>query len=277
MRRSLLLLARIFRGLANRFQELGTERYYTDDLPARDVLLAGMLESMRRGTPWHEVIRNPRASVHGERIAEYTYVYGEIARRPVGALLDVGCVLNNPTFDRFLPRECDVSFLNPASEPIVRQRATYYRRPLAEYAGPGFPLVTCLSTLEHIGFDNTRYGTNLTDEGWDWPRAEACIVENVERLCGLVTPGGTLVVSFPYGRREFVRLPPGRGPRVWQVLHPGHVGKLRASPLLKDAELVFVRLGASGWEIVDEDAEFAAYGRVSCGASGLLILRWHRT
>lgn len=275
MRKIIRFIGRALKVVGFRLQELGTVRYYYDHPPTRDPVVSELCQQLMAGKPWSEVIRDPRTLEHGERLPEYTYVCEAVRHLQPGALLDVGCVLNNAAFDPFIPNSCDVAFLNPASEPIARRKATYFKSPLAEFAGKQFPLVTCLSTLEHIGFDNTRYGTTLKDEGWDWPQAIACIVQSVEQLATFVAPGGRLIVTCPYGRKEFAHLPPKTGVRVWQVLHTEHVAALLASPKLPGLRVVTLRVGNNGWEQVPPDADFAPFGDIVPGASGLIILDWH--
>ncbi len=276
MRKLLQFIGWFLQGSGRRVQEWGTRRHYFDPQKTRDPVITDLCQQLLAGKPWSEVIRDPRTLEHGERLPEYSYVCDLIRQRNPASLLDVGCVLNNAAFDRFIPAACAVSFLNPASEPIARVRATYYKSPLEEFQGRPFPLVTCLSTLEHIGFDNTRYGTTLKDLGWDWPQAIECICQSVERLATLVAEGGELVVTCPYGRKEFVRLPPVTGVRAWQVLHQEHLAALRTRPLLQGLECIVLRVGLNGWERVPEGAEFSSFGDVVPGASGLVILHWRR-
>lgn len=276
MRRLLRYAGRILLTNGHRLQEWGTRRYYYDPQAARDPVLVDLCQRIQAGTPWRDAIRDPRARHHGERLAEYGYMTDVIRRLRPASLLDVGCVLNLRAFDPFIPPSCAVSFLNPASEPIARERATYFKAPLEEFHGPRFPLVTCLSTLEHVGFDNTRYGTHLKDLGWDWPEAIQGIVRSVERLVDFVADEGELVVSCPFGRKEFVRLPPETGVRVWQVLHAEHLAALRASPRLRGLEFILLRLGSQGWEAAEETAEFPSFGAVGPGASGLVLMHLRR-
>lgn len=274
MRQLFHFTGRALKSIGFRLQDLGTVRYYYDYPPSRDPVVTDLCRQLLAGKPWADVIRDPRTREHGERLPEYTYVCEAMRHLKPSAMLDVGCVLNNAAFDRFIPDSCEVAFLNPASEPIARRKATYYKSPLAEFTGRQFPLVTCLSTLEHIGFDNTRYGTSLKDQGWDWPQAIACIVQSVEQLATFVAPGGRLIVTCPYGRKEFVLLPPKTGVRVWQVLHEEHVAALRASPRLPGLRATTLRVGGDGWEEVPTDSDFPSFGDVVPGASGLIILNW---
>jgi hypothetical protein len=59
----------------------------------------------------------------------------------------------------------------------------------AENVQPEFDLITCLSTIEHVGLG--RYGDPLD------PWGDLKLAENVRRL---LRPGGVLLLSFPQGR-----------------------------------------------------------------------------
>jgi len=66
--------------------------------------------------------------------------------------------------------------------------------------GEQFTLVTCLSTIEHIGYDNSQYGLK-TPARYTTPTVEP-LVNALRKLAQLLTPGGSMLVSFPFGHRE---------------------------------------------------------------------------
>ena len=266
---------KILSGLGRRAYALGAPSYYRDDLGVRNELIRRIYSEIDSGRRWFEAAEKPQTRNHGERVVEYPFIYDWLKHHQPGRLLDVGCVMNNPIIDPMIPDSCEVSFLNPASEPIVRSRATYYRRPMEEFhPSEGFPLVTCLSTLEHVGFDNTRYGTTLTDEGWDWSRSIKEWVQRVQQLTRFVSPGGTLIVSCPYGRKEHVLLPPKTGVRTAQVIHSEHVAAMKADPVLNTAVVICVRLEGSGWKQASPTDEYESYGAISPGSSGVIFVEW---
>ena len=62
-----------------------------------------------------------------------------------------------------------------------------------------FDQIICISTIEHIGMDNSRYA-GINDKfrmgnNWDFPAA-------VKELRRVLKPGGSLLITFPFGRYE---------------------------------------------------------------------------
>jgi len=99
----------------------------------------------------------------GERVVEYPAVVDWLQQCPQGCdLLDVGCTLNNAIIAEPLLQCCrQIMFCNPALERKIQiQNPVFYHLASLECAlpfGPRFSLVTCLSTLEHIGYDNSQF------------------------------------------------------------------------------------------------------------------------
>jgi len=247
--------------------------YYVDNIQERDALLKEIYQEIDLGIRWQDAIRKPAVTKHGERIAEYAYLASIFKQLCPVSIMDVGCVLNNPIFSGRIDAHCRIHFLNPSLEPVIYREYAYFKMPLDAWAEQmRFPLVTCLSTIEHIGFDNTRYGVDETDQGWDWSRCISETCSNVWRLLSLTAAGGLLIISCPFGRKEFVHHPPVVGVRTAQVLHTEHIAALRSQPFGHKLEIITLRLCSTGWEICDPDAEYAAYGSIGPGASGLILI-----
>lgn len=253
-------------------KRLNVPSYYTDDIARRDTLLYNLYEKNKAGQSWLEVINTPQATHHGERIAEYTFIASLLDELAPSSILDVGCVLNNPVIADFVAPRSHIYFLNPALESVHYQKYGYFRSPLSEWHVPmTFPLVTCLSTIEHFGFDNTRYGVNEIDQGWGWPRCIEEVLRSIGILLSITESGGTMVASCPYGIREYVLMPPETGVRTAQVLHMEHVDALRKE-FGDRIEITTLRLSEAGWELCAPEDEFLPYGAVGPGASGLILI-----
>ncbi|MCX6380022.1 MAG: class I SAM-dependent methyltransferase [Armatimonadetes bacterium] len=60
-----------------------------------------------------------------------------------------------------------------------------------------FDLIYCISTIEHIGMDNTGYRPATQDN------ASTCgDFEAIRELCRIVKPGGRLLVTVPFGKYQ---------------------------------------------------------------------------
>jgi hypothetical protein len=98
----------------------------------------------------------------------------------------------------------DIHFLNLVSEPLFRHgRVSFHAQDIRTCDLPerSFDVVTCLSTIEHVGGDNSynEFSPNGTAEvarshggGPGWPPAW-------EKLLRLVKPDGLLLVRTPFG------------------------------------------------------------------------------
>jgi SAM-dependent methyltransferase len=66
------------------------------------------------------------------------------------------------------------------------------------YADETFDVVTCISTLEHVGMDNSRYGGPSIRDDDHW---SAC-VGALNELLRVTRRGGRVLVTVPYGRPD---------------------------------------------------------------------------
>jgi SAM-dependent methyltransferase len=159
-----------------------------------------------------EMLRDPALANFDERVVEYPMAVAALLgmRRGAGRrLLDVGCVLNNRTISDQVERCSDsLWFWNASLEPLAYHNNLIYvigdlRKP-ALPDGVCFDLVTCFSTLEHIGMDNTRYGGQPAEFEGEIADPERFASEGLRNILRYVAPGGSLLVSVPYGPFEFL-------------------------------------------------------------------------
>jgi SAM-dependent methyltransferase len=168
----------------------------------------------------------------GYAFAEPAYLAGLVA---LGALEVVGVDL----------AEADV----PGLRPVV---ADVRRLPFADGA---FELGFCISTLEHVGFDNTVYGVESEQ------RDEAGQEQALRELRRVLARDGRLLVTVPCGERQDLEWQIQRPPAEWIELFE------RAGFLVFEDELY--ALGADGWRSVAEVGA-ARYGESGPGASAVL-------
>jgi|GEM_PF-6075892 len=85
--------------------------------------------------------------------------------------------------------ECTVFEVRPINTNSKRIKIRIQDLTYAREIEPEFDLITCLSTIEHIGLG--RYGDRLD------PRGDIKMAANLGRL---LRPGGIMLMSFPVGR-----------------------------------------------------------------------------
>ncbi len=135
-----------------------------------------------------------------ERVVEYPWLISHLSG---GRVLDAGSVLNHAhILDRVLPvvESLTITTLQPEPLSFPERGINYHYGDLRElpFDDESFDAVVCLSTLEHVGMDNSVYGAE--DARDDDPRQEARrAFTELERV---LAPGGKLMLSVPFGKRE---------------------------------------------------------------------------
>lgn len=137
-----------------------------------------------------------------ERVIEYPWVISRLGAAK-STLLDAGFVLNfefildNPIF-----RGRNIVIYNLSPENVVRQTNVSYI-----YGDLGnttlkdecFDEIVCISTLEHVGMDNTLLYSKDS-------RFKECRTDDYQKVIRefkrLLKPGGRLFITVPYGRYQ---------------------------------------------------------------------------
>jgi SAM-dependent methyltransferase len=179
-----------------------------------------------------------------ERVIEWPWV---LANGAGGNTLDAGSALNHAdVLGAFAPRLSDLHIvtLEPEEQAFVSARISYVFADLRDlpYRDGLFDTVVSVSTLEHVGMKNDRYG--VEDENAEVPDEE--LAKALLELKRVAKPGGRLLITVPYGRpddfgwsrifsREMVE-------RMVEVVDPA------------DAAITVYKYGAGGWQVSDLDA-----------------------
>lgn len=176
--------------------------------PAYQTFQKNLLNQIKKkivdGCHIEEALTGFNGTMCSERVVEYSFVINWLNMWATEAdLLDIGCVLNNEIVASEMRQLCkSVWFCNPAQEPNrLGFDVRYEVNPInqAGFDESSFDLITCLSTIEHIGFDNSQYGDTSP------PRYAVPTMEPMEEALNCILkwlkPGGRFLISVPYGVR----------------------------------------------------------------------------
>lgn len=136
-----------------------------------------------------------------ERVVEYPWLLSRLPEGE-GKILDAGSSLNHSYLLRhpkLAQKRCYIVTLAPESSAAWDKGVSYLYEDLRElsFKDNCFDLVTCISTLEHVGLDNTfLYTSDATKKEVD----AAAFVDCLRQLKRVITSGGRLFLSVPYGR-----------------------------------------------------------------------------
>jgi SAM-dependent methyltransferase len=185
---------------------------------------------------------------YDERVVEYPWL---LAQGPRGRALDAGSTLNHAHVLRpLLPQLDSLEIVTLAPEPdAFPELGVAYRfadlRDLP-YEDGSFDTVVSLSTVEHVGMDTRVYGA-------DEPRSEDPRAESgraVRELRRVAAPGGTLLVSVPYG------VPSDHG--WFRQFDRRDVEELVAAAAPSSMSVEVYRYAADGWQLSSLDEAAAA-------------------
>jgi SAM-dependent methyltransferase len=188
-----------------------------------------------------------------ERVVEYPWLFSRLPIQP-GHVLDAGSVLNYSFLIERPPlKNADLTImtLSPEKRCFWNRSISYVFGDLRKtfFADATFDVVISVSTIEHIGLDNTLLYTS------DASKKEADslgFIPAVAEFKRVLKPGGLCLITVPFGRR---------GIHGWyQVFDMDLVGKLIGAFRPADYTMEHFGYSAKGWRRVQaeeiRDAEF---------------------
>lgn len=195
-----------------------------------------------------------------ERIIELPWIFQRVAAlaKPGTRVLDAGSILNHGPIlklwqERSFPPVSIVTLAYEGSAQ-VSDRIRYEFADLRNlpYRDDLFSIVLCISTLEHVGMDNTRYGAS--PEMATSPRESA--VGALRELRRVAAPNATLLLSVPVGE------PSNRG--WFRVISSGELHEIVAASGWKCDRARYFRATLHGWiECEERDVDAAGYNEPS--------------
>jgi hypothetical protein len=150
-----------------------------------------------------------------ERIIEYPWLLSQVREGP-GTLLDAGSTLNHDFIvchPKLRQKELTIMTLSPEAECFWHQQISYVFGDLRRtiFRDNSFDSIASLSTIEHIGLDNTRFYTGDPAKAENEPEAYLAAITELRRI---LKPGGSLFLSVPFGQyslRDWLQVFDGDG------------------------------------------------------------------
>jgi SAM-dependent methyltransferase len=198
-----------------------------------------------------------------ERVIEIPWLF---AQQPTGRVLDAGSSLNHLEYLSPLSRlveEIHIVTLVYEGIAFPERGVSYVFADLRNlpYRDDFFDTVVSISTLEHVGMDNTGYGSLLPSAADPTDEVDQAAGE----LARVLAPGGMLLLSVPYGHPE------NHG---WlRQFGRADVERLVDAVAPRDAEVAVYRYGNTGWQVSDLEQAGDARYRERAGAEAVACLR----
>jgi SAM-dependent methyltransferase len=183
-----------------------------------------------------------------ERVVEYPWLFDRLKRvdGSLGRVLDAGSTLNHDfILDRDPLRKSDLTIMTLAPE-----KRCYWYKGFSYVFGDfrktnlkdgAFDTIISISTLEHVGLDNTLLYTD------DLERAETDkngFVDAIVEFRRMLAPGGRCLITVPYGKYENFGW--------FQVFNKEMIQLLIGTFKPSSFELEFFRYDRKGWQRASE-------------------------
>ena len=200
-----------------------------------------------------------------ERVVELPWV---ISQAPRGRALDAGSALNHAWFlDALLPRvdELHIVTLAPEDRAFTERGISYTYADLRAlpYRDGHFDTIVSVSTLEHVGMDNSGYGADAAVAA----DADAAVADALAELRRVLAVGGRMLITVPFGRAET---------HGWlRQFDTAALGRLVDAAAPARHTVTVYRASPRGWGPSEQDAAAdARYGREQAEAVALVRLEY---
>lgn len=138
-----------------------------------------------------------------ERVVEYPWVYSRLSDNP-GVVLDAGSALNY----KFLLERPPITNSNLTICTLAPEKRCYWEKSISysfddlrnnRFRDGVFDVVISISTIEHIGLDNTLL---YTQDSTKQENDQLSCLSAVREFKRILKPGGTCFITVPYGQAK---------------------------------------------------------------------------
>jgi len=129
---------------------------------------------------------------NSDRYLEYPWMLQNI-KITSGRILDVGSTASNMLY-KFLPKEVEINSIDLNDKHIESDSVKFSVGDIRKtnYEDNYFDVISCISTLEHIGVSG-RYGSDEDSTG---------DLKAVREMGRILKPGGVMLITVPYGVKD---------------------------------------------------------------------------
>lgn len=205
--------------------------------------VASMLANREIGRVFAQRRELPREYGIGldERVIEFPWL---LAAEPRGRVLDAGSSLNHAhILDAFLPMfdSLTIVTLEPEQMSYPERHVSYVYADLRElpFRDGAFDTVVCISTLQHIGMDNSFYGSAVARAEDPEPEMRRALDE----LVRVLAPHGRILITVPYGVRQ--------DEGEFRQFDETDVSSLTEAMAMRSVEVAVYQYTARGWRLSD--------------------------
>lgn len=137
-----------------------------------------------------------------ERVVEYPWIFANLARHQNSKLLDIGPALNYKfSIDWLLnsnpSQTLTMLSLTPDSRCFYSNKVSYILSDVRSlpFTDNYFEQITCISTIEHVGMNNQRYGATDEHNTKDYFVA-------LSEMRRILKKSGQVLITLPFGKYE---------------------------------------------------------------------------
>jgi len=182
-----------------------------------------------------------------ERVIEYPWFLSRLPDTS-GRLLDAGSALNHDcvlSHERLRNKTLSIYTLAPESESYCHRGISYLYGDLRDccFRDEYFDWIVSISTLEHVGLDNTRHYTKDRSKNECCPESHLQALRELRRV---LKSSGILYITLPYGRAgDHGWLQIFDAEKVQKLVDVFRPGSMRES---------YYRYTSSGWQLSSPEA-----------------------